>query len=164
MHADIGHKGKKTYKTCLFEVRLNWLDAARGILTGNNTGNGIYVATPPDFGGEKGDWSPEHLLVGAVCGSFMTTYLAYAKKADFHPSHLDCSAIGHVQVEKGSYRFTHINLYPQVFIANEALRKKATLALEKTYRHCPVANSLRAELFYHSQVLLDAHPRPSEKA
>jgi organic hydroperoxide reductase OsmC/OhrA len=159
MAADIHHRSGKTDKQFLFETQLDWLQGDKGILTADGTGTGIYVAMPPAFGGEGGDWSPEHLLLCAISSCFMTTYLAFAKKMAFTITHFTCNVIGQIEIVEGKYKFTNINLYPQVFIADETLREKANLAVEKTHKYCLVGNSLSAAIFYHSRVILDAHPK-----
>lgn len=70
----------KTDKQFLFEVKLNWQEKNRGILSAVDADGTIDVATPPEFGGEGNPWSPEHLFLSAVSSCFMTTYLAFAKK------------------------------------------------------------------------------------
>jgi organic hydroperoxide reductase OsmC/OhrA len=159
MCADIRHRSGKTDKQFLFEAQLDWLNGYKGVLTAEGTGPGIYVALPPAFGGAAGEWSPEHLLLCSISSSFMTTYLAYAQKLGFAITHFSCNAIGQIEIVDGKYQFTNINLYPQIFIADDSLRKKANQAIEKTHKYCLVGNSLSAAVFYHSQVILDAHPK-----
>lgn len=145
----------KTDKHLLFEVQLDWLAGSRGILSAEKTHGTIYVATPSEFGGEENMWSPEHLFLSAVSSCFMTTYLAFAKKLQFEISELRCSAIGQIEIVNGKYKFTHIDLYPKVFIADEALKEKANLAMEKTHKYCLVSNSVNADVFYHSEVFTE---------
>ncbi len=159
MSADIRHRSGKTDKQFLFETQLDWLQGNKGILTADGTGAGIYVTLPTVFGGDGGDWSPEHLLLCSVSSSYMTTYLAYAKKLGFAITHFTCQAIGQIELVNGKYRFTNINLYPKISIADESWRKKADEAVEKTHQYCLVGNSLSAAIFYHSRVVLDEHPK-----
>jgi organic hydroperoxide reductase OsmC/OhrA len=144
----------KTDKHFSFEVNLNWLNDTRGILSANDAKGTVHVATPPEFGGAGRPWTPEHLFLGSICSCFMTTYLAFAKKLRFSFSNFECGIIGQVEIVNGKYKFTNIDLYPKVFINDEALREKANLAMEKTHKHCLVSNSINAVVYYHSQVLL----------
>lgn len=145
----------KTDKQFLFEVQLNWLTEKRGILSAKDATGTLHVATPPKFGGEGKPWTPEHFFLSSISGCFMTTYLAFAQKTGFEISNFDCNIIGQIEIVDGKYKFTHINLYPKVYIANESLREKATATLEKTHKYCLVTNSINAEIFYHSEVLID---------
>jgi organic hydroperoxide reductase OsmC/OhrA len=143
----------KTGKQFMFEVQLNWLADTRGILSARDAEGTIHVATPPGFGGEGKPWTPEHLFLSSISSCFMTTYLAFAKKLHFTISGLECNTIGQIEIVDDKYKFTHINLYPNIYIDGESIREKATLALEKTHQYCLVTNSLNAAVFYHSQVL-----------
>ena len=89
----------------------------------------------------------------------MSTYLAIAKKVDVEISHFECSAIGQIEIVEGKYKFTHINLYPRVFIAGVQLFEKANLVLEKTKKYCLVSNSVNAAIIYHPEILIEKHPR-----
>ena len=142
----------KTEKQFLFEVQLDWLSAKKGMLSAKDAEGSIHVAIPPKFGGEGRPWTPEHLFLGAITSSFMNTYLAFAQKAGFQLLHFDCSTVGQIEIVEGKYRFTIINLYPKIYIAAETLREKATAALEKTHRSCLIANSVHADIFYHSEI------------
>jgi organic hydroperoxide reductase OsmC/OhrA len=149
----------KTDKQFFFEIQLNWLIGTRGILSANDAKGTIHVATPPAFGGEGKPWTPEHLFLSSISSSFMTTYLAFARKNQLNISHFECNIIGQIELLEGRYKFTNINLYPKVYISTEDLREKATLVMEKTHKYCLVSNSVNADIFYHSEVLLDTHPR-----
>lgn len=144
----------KTEKQFFFEVQLNWLSAKKGILFAKDAEGTIYVATPPKFGGEGKPWTPEHLFLSSVSSSFMSTYLAFAQKAGFQFSHFECNTIGQIEMAEGTYKFTNINLYPRIYIADESLREKAAAALEKTHKSCLISNSIRADIFYHSEIVV----------
>ena len=82
----------------------------------------------------------------------MTTFLAFAKKLHFGISHLQCNAIGQIELINGRYKFTTIDLYPEIFIADESLREKANKAVEKTHRYCLISNSVNADIYYNTKV------------
>ena len=146
----------KTDKQFLFEMRLNWLAGTRGILSARDAEGTISIATPPRFGGEGRPWTPEHFFLSSICGSFMTTYLAFAKKNQFSISGLECNAIGQIAVVDGRYKFTQIDLYPKIYLNAESLREKANLVLEKTHKYSLITNSVNATVFYHSEILVNA--------
>jgi organic hydroperoxide reductase OsmC/OhrA len=149
----------KTAKQLFFEVQLNWLAGTKGILTSKDVNGPVYVGTPAEFGGDGKSWTPEHLFLSSVSGCFMSTYLTFAKKLKFDISHFDCSAIGQIEIIDGRYKFTHINLYPKVYIADETLKAKANLVLEKTHKYCLITNSVNASVLYHSEILIDQHSK-----
>ena len=143
----------KKDKQFFFEMKLNWLTSDRGILTSATVKDSIRVATPPEFGGEKGQWSPEDLFLGAISSCFMTTYLSFVKKMGFSIAHFECNAIGQVALVEGRYEFTTINVYPKVYIADDEVREKAITALQKTQKYCLISNSVKSQIVYHGEVL-----------
>ncbi len=144
----------KTNKQFLFETDLNWITGTTGIISAKHAGEKITVDMPAAFGGTGLAWSPEELFLASISSCFQMTYLAYAKSLHFEITHFDCSIIGQVEIIDGKYKFTNINVYPQIFIANEATRDKANMALEKTHHHCLVTNSVNAMVYYHSKILI----------
>lgn len=152
---DLLHISRKSDKQFLFEVQLNWLEENLGVLQSADVNGQLHVAIPEKFGGKGNEWSAEHLLLSALCSCFMSTYLAFAKKMFFEISHFECNAIGQIQLVGGIYKFTHINLYPKVFIVDPSLKSKAAIALKKTEKNCLVANSLNTDIIYHSEVITD---------
>ncbi|MBN8860861.1 MAG: OsmC family protein [Sphingobacteriales bacterium] len=146
----------KTSKQIVFDTQLSWLSDKKGRLTAPEVDSSLIVATPKEFGGEGNDWSPEHLLLGAVSSCFMTTYLSFMQKFRCSILQLECPVDGKVELVDGRYKFTEINVYPKIVIAGEADLEKANLAMEKAHKYCLVGNSLNAAIYYHGQVTVAA--------
>ena len=141
-----------------FEVDLNWLKGREGIITANDVKDSIYIATPPEFsGGIPDKWSPEHLFLGSLCSCFMTTFLAFAEKEGIAPSHFKCSAIGRIQLVEGHLEFTGIDLYPKIYLPDMKNQSTFSEILIKTHRHSIIAQSIRAPIIYHEEILLEKH-------
>ena len=85
----------------------------------------------------------------------MTTYLAIAEKRRLVINNFNCSAIGQIQLVEGHLEFTTINLFPKIYIENEADIPIANEVLLKTYKHCIVANSIKPLLVHHGEVLIE---------
>ena len=152
-------KFKNISTQSLFEVQLNWLNTSKGILTSKDVDGFIHVAAATQFDNHEKSWSPEHLFLSAINSCFMITYLRFAKEIEFAISHFECNTIGQIQMVTDKYKFTHINLYPKIYIAEESIKEKANLALQKTHASCLISSSVNAEIFYHSEILIDEHPR-----
>ena len=150
----------------MFEIRIDWLDDTRGIITSNEVKDTVHVAIPPAFGGTEDQWSPEHLFLGSIASCFMTTYLVLSRKMRFDISRLECQAIGHIErVEGVGYTFVSIDLYPKISVGDENLRSKALAALQKTKQHCLVSNAVRARIVYHPELIVqtnDGHQQGME--
>jgi len=139
-----------------FEVQLHWQEGHKGIMTAPDVKDTIRVATPPEFAGGVPDmWSPEHLLLSALCSSFMTTYLALADKSQLTISHYECNVIGQIALVEDHLAFVVINLFPKIYVANASDMVKANEVLMKAYKHCIVANSIKPHLIKHGAVLIE---------
>jgi peroxiredoxin-like protein len=150
---DITTTARKTDKQFLFEVKLNWQKNNSGIIHADDVYDTLHVATPQKFGGEGREWSPEHLFLSAICSCYMTTFLAFSKKMNFTITHFKCEAIGQIKLINGKYKFTTINVYPKIYIGDELLKEKVSLAIEKTQKYCLVSASVNATILYHSEVI-----------
>jgi organic hydroperoxide reductase OsmC/OhrA len=153
-----GHIGLKKDNPVLFEIRLDWLGHDTGIITSNEVKDTVHVALPPAFGGLENQWSPEHLFLGSIASCYMTTLGVIANRMRLEMIHFNCQIIGHIQLVDGKYEFTAVDLYPKVFIRDESYREKAEVAMQKTKKHCLVANSIRTSLIYHPEILIESHP------
>lgn len=141
----------KSEKNFLFETNLEWVEGKKGVLSARDADGMIFIETPPAFGGTGKPWSPEHLFLGSISTCFMTTFLAFADKYKFPIKGMKCPAIGQIRLVEGSYQFTQVDLYPEIFI-EEIHREAAEKTLEKTTRHCLIARSIASQVYYHSQV------------
>ena len=141
-----------------FEVQLDWKEGRKGLLTASDVKGSIEVATPPEFSGGVPDiWSPEHLFLSSLSSCLMTTYLAIAEKKRLTVCNFTCNAIGQIQLVEGHLEFTTVDLFPKVYVENEADIPAANEVLLKTYKHCIIANSVKALLVHHGEVLIDKH-------
>ncbi len=139
-----------------FEAQCTREEGRKGMLTTNAVKDSIKVATPPEFaGGVAGIWSPEQLFLGSLSSCTMATFLAIAEKRKLLVTGFECKATGLVQLVDGRLEFTIINLYPKVFVQKEEDIALANEVLLKTFRHCIIANSIKAKLVHHGEVLQD---------
>lgn len=146
----------------LFNVKLRWISDTNGSLTANGVSEPLVVGMPAEFGGTGKQWTPEHFFLNAISGCFMTTYLSFSKKMGFEISDFNCEAIGQIEIVEGRYKFTHIDLFPKVYITDEDTREKAEKAMERTHKYCLITNSVNAEIFYHSRILLTSGSKKLE--
>jgi len=142
-----------------FEVQLKRSSGLKGVLSAKDVEERIEVATPPGFaGGVPGYWSPEQLFLSAICSCLMATYLAFAGKKQLDVSGFECNAIGQVELVEGHLEFTTVNLFPKIYVQKEEDLTAANEILLKTYRHCIIANSVKAHLVHHGEVLTEKIP------
>ena len=106
----------------------------------------IEFSAPPEFSGEPGRWTPEHLLVSAVATCFTATFMAIAElhKLDFVDFQL--KALARLEKVPGEgYRFTEITLVPEIRLEQSAV-EIALKVMGKAEKNCFVAKSLRATI------------------
>lgn len=149
---DIAHHTRKTDKQLFFRTDLKWIEENTAKISVDNVQEKIIVSLPEQFGGEKGDWSPEHLFLASASTCFMNTFLAFAKKLNFQITSFDCEVIGQVEIVDGRYQITHINLFPLITVETEEAKEKSATALEKAQKYCLISNSIHAHIVYHCDI------------
>ena len=115
-----------------YEVTVNWDNDRKGTLSSPVLTTSIEVATPPEFPkGMEGIWSPEHLLVAAVNGCLMTTFLSIAENSTLEFENFKSKAVGKLEIVDGKYMISEITLMPEITINNEAALEKAERIMNK---------------------------------
>ncbi len=106
----------------------------------------VEVATPPEFKGHEGIWSPEDLYVAAVNSCIMTTFLAFSERAGLAFERYESEAEGLLEFLDGRFVFTKIVVRPRVTLKPGSDSKQAEEILRKADRNCLVSNSIRTEV------------------
>ncbi|MFZ1304232.1 MAG: hypothetical protein WAT20_04390 [Ferruginibacter sp.] len=139
-----------------FEVNLKRTVGRKGKLTAKDISTAIEIATAPVFrGGVPDTWTPEHLFLGALSGGYLTTYLAIAEKRNLVVNNISCGTIGQINLYDNHLEFTTINLYPKVYIESDADIALANEILLSAYMHSITANSVKALLINHGEVVVE---------
>src|SRR6184192_1286727 len=66
-----------------YRAHAHWTMHKRGILDVEEIPRTINFAAPPEFGGEPGLWTPEHMLLGSVATCYVATFRAIAEASKF---------------------------------------------------------------------------------
>ncbi|KAA3604392.1 MAG: OsmC family peroxiredoxin [Calditrichaeota bacterium] len=138
----------------IYATHVQWKSEKIGNLTSDGFSE-IEVATPVDFGGHEGIWSPEHLFVASANVCFMTTFLALAPKFGLKFHSFDSDAIGKVEkVEGKGFEVTEIMLKPKVVIEDSKDEAKALKVLAKSEKYCLISNSMKSEILMEPEVIV----------
>ena len=139
-----------------YRASAHWTMHKRGIVEAESIPRTINFAAPPEFGGEPGLWTPEHLLLSAVCTCFVSTFraVADASKLEFHG--MEVPAQGLIEKQEGGFRFTKIVLRPVLTILREEDRERAGRLLEKAERACLVSRSLSCAIVLEAEIVVEA--------
>lgn len=135
-----------------------WTSGQTGLAKTETCPNAIHFTAPPEFGGMEGRWTPEDLLITALASCFTTTFHAIAGNSHFEYSDLAVEGEGIVCKTDRGYRFSEITLRPCLTIAQEELRERAGLLLQKAKELCLVARALAVELKFEPRIEIGKNP------
>jgi organic hydroperoxide reductase OsmC/OhrA len=105
----------------------------------------IETQAPPEFGGPRGYWSPETLLLASVADCFILSFRAVARASHLLWLDLDVDVQAVLDRVDGVTRFTEIRIAPRLGIPPITQESIALAVLDKAKRACLVTNSLTAK-------------------
>jgi peroxiredoxin-like protein len=143
-------------KQYTYRARAHWTMHKRGIVEAEAIPRTINFAAPPEFGGEPGLWTPEHLLLAAVSTCFVATFRAVAEASRLEFRGMEVPVEGTIEKQEGGFRFTRIVLRPALTIHREEDRERAGRLLEKAEKVCLVSRSLSSEISLEPKVMVEA--------
>jgi peroxiredoxin-like protein len=132
-------------KSYRYTISVRWTGEKKGALTADGKPP-VEVATPPEFKGHEGIWSPEDLYVASVNACIMTTFLAFAGRAGLAFEEYESEAEGLLEFLDDRFVFTKIVVRPRIVLRPGEERAKAEEILHKAERNCLVSNSIRTEV------------------
>ncbi|HZQ70590.1 MAG TPA: OsmC family protein [Terriglobales bacterium] len=143
------------HKKLTYRSSAHWTMHKRGIVEAEGVPRTINFAAPPEFGGEPGLWTPEHLLLSAVATCFVATFRAVAEASHLEFQGMEVGVEGVVEKQEGGYRFTTLTLRPTVTIHQEADRERTGRLLEKAERICLIARSILATIVLEAKIVVE---------
>ncbi|MGB3400410.1 MAG: OsmC family protein [Candidatus Deferrimicrobiaceae bacterium] len=132
-------------KSYRYTTSVRWTGEKKGMMDVAGKPS-VEVATPPEFKGHEGIWSPEDLFVASVNSCIMSTFLAFAERAGLGLEEFKSEAEGLLEFVDGRFLFTKIVVRPRVLLKSGEDRAKAEEILHKADRNCLVSNSIRTEV------------------
>lgn len=141
-------------KSYSYRARAHWTQDKRGMVEGETIPRNINFAAPPEFGGEPGLWTPEHLLLASVATCYVTTLRAVAEASKLEFDGVEVPVEGKIEKLEGGFRFTKITLRPEVTISREEDRERMGKVLEKAERVCLVSRSLNSVVVLELTILI----------
>ena len=111
------------------------------------------VASPPEFGGPAGVWSPEHLFVATLSSCLMTTYRSIADASKVDVIEYRDDAIGHLQRrEDRRYWMDRVVLRPRIVVPADQIDRAVRL-VDKAENACLISNSVTTEVVVEAQIV-----------
>jgi organic hydroperoxide reductase OsmC/OhrA len=106
----------------------------------------LDVASPPEFGGPAGTWSPEHLFVAAISSCLMTTFRAIASMSNLDVVDYKDDATGHLVREESSSESSRSRFVRRSSSPIPTRSTRHWRLLEKAERACLISRSVSAEI------------------
>ena len=132
-------------KVYTYRTAVKWTEQKKGTITCEGKPD-IQVATPPEFKGHEGIWSPEDLYVASANICLMTTFLAVAERAGLTFTSYHCEAEGRLELVEGKFQVTVITLRPQIALQSGSDAEKAKELIQKAEANCLISNSMKTRI------------------
>ena len=132
-------------KVYTYHTSVKWTEQRKGVISSAGKPD-IQVATPPEFKGHDGIWSPEDLFVASANTCVLTTFLAMAERAGLAFTSYESVAEGRLELVDGKFQVTTITLKPTITLAANADAAKAKELIEKAEANCLISNSMKARV------------------
>ncbi len=137
-----------------YKTSLKWTSKRKGIakIEGKNE---LEVATPPEFGGHPGIWSPEDLFLASIEACTMTTFLFFSKKENLNLLSYNSTAIGQLERNDGFYEFSKATVKINVKIGSEDEKKIVEKIVKKVERACLISNSINTKVKIEADIQIE---------
>ena len=145
-------------KRFIYKVDLKWTEAKKGLVSCIGKPN-IEVATPPEFAGHSGIWTPEDLFVSSVNACFMTTFLYYAEKRKLKFYHFESYAQGILEKVDDTFAFSTIEITPRVLIAYSDDINMTGRMMELSEKGCLISRSLKSKICVKASIEVANTPK-----
>ena len=126
-----------------YETSMVWSEGRKGKVEAPGLPP-LDFASPPEFGGPGGTWTPEHAFVTAATSCIVLTFVAIAEFSKLGFRSLSASAKGKLEkVEGEGLRFTSIDVALRLEVGSEADIARAERLVQKAEASCLVSKSLK---------------------
>jgi peroxiredoxin-like protein len=136
---------KMKYKSFSYRTRVAWLGGRAGSMESEGK-PGFRVASPPEFKGEAGVWTPEDLYVASVNACIMATFAAFAERLKIPVVSYTCDAEGFLEYADGGYRFTRVTVRPRIVVKTEESVAQVEKTVHDAHDNCLVSRSIRSDV------------------
>ena len=137
--------GEVKGKVFIYKNSLEWEEERKGIVSSDNKPS-FRVATPPEFKGHPGIWSPEDLFIASVNSCIMTTFLYYAERNKLEFLSYESNAEGVLEIIDNKFMFSEIIIRPLIVIKNSLDINKAKELIELSEKNCLISNSIKTNV------------------
>ena len=122
----------------------------------------LTTATPPEFDGPGGRWSPETLLVAAVADCYLLTFRGIAKASSLPWFSVSVEVMGTLERPDRVSQFTRFDIRVTLILDPEVSEERARRILTRAEETCLVTRSLTGEVHLEIEILRASQDRTSE--
>ena len=132
----------------IYPVEVRWSGEKRAVATSaRDLLPELGLASPPEFGGPAGVWSPEHLFVSSIAACFLTTFEAIARVSQLPIRAFDVE--------------TRVELVPHIRVDDQQDVERALRLVPKAEQACLISRSVSSEVVVLADVAI-ATPAAAE--
>jgi organic hydroperoxide reductase OsmC/OhrA len=139
--AETPEQEKTRFRTFTYKTSTTWTERRSGMLASDGKAS-LPFSAPPEFKGEAGLWTPEHMFVACVEMCHMSTFIAFAAKRDLPVVSYQSHANGVLEYVDGDYRFTRIVIFAKIVVSSSSAEEDVQSTLRDAEKHCLVTNSI----------------------
>lgn len=136
---------KKAYKTFRYAADLAWTGGRNGRASAAGKPD-ITVGSPPEFRGEEGVWSPEHLFVSSLSTCLMLTFLSMAERRAIEVAAYRSHAEATLENVDGKYQVTSVSVRPQVALKSADALEAAREIMGRVEGNCFISSSIKSRI------------------
>jgi peroxiredoxin-like protein len=126
-----------------YETEVEWATGRKASLRSSGLPT-LEIAPPPEFQGDPGLWTPEHLYVASVNACFVVTFLAIAELSKLDFVSFASHAEGKLEKIEGSgFQITEVVLRPNLMVHYARDVERAARLMQKAERNCLISNSIK---------------------
>jgi organic hydroperoxide reductase OsmC/OhrA len=129
------------HRVFTYRTNTEWISGRKGTLSCDGKPS-IAITSPPEFGGERGAWTPEEMFVASVEMCHMAAFLASAEATHLPIHSYRSHANGVLEFVDGQYRFTRIVIFPTIIVTRGAREEDVLHVLQGAQNQCLVTNSI----------------------
>ena len=136
---------KSRVKKFFYKTGVTWQGEKKGVLSSLDKPD-IEIATPPEFKGHPGIWTPEDLFVSSVNSCIMTTFLYYAEREAIQLLSYKSKAEGVLEMTDGRLVFSGIKIMPQISVKSPDDMEKVNSLINLSEKNCLISNSIKSRV------------------
>lgn len=146
-----------------YPVTVEWTGGrmGKGSVAAGHSGTRVDIAVPPEFQGPGGAANPEELLTSAISACYTLTFGIIAENRKVPVQSLKVEAVGQVEQNGPSIKYTAVTLRPEIVLAADATEEQIKLAEDMAHKadsYCIVTNAVR------HNVQISVEPKVSKAA